>query len=113
EGESYKELTVVSIDSENGRVRIKNGDTEMVLDFIKNGVKPPAVSAMLPANTAPSLAMSNPTGRAVVAGPAPVSTLPPAILARLQQRLLEQQQGGQTEQGQQLIAPLPTPFPPR
>jgi len=96
EGQSYKELTVVSIDAENNRVRVRNGDAEMVLDFINNGVKPPATASVaLAPNTAPASAAAL-GGRVIVSGPTP--NLPPVILARMQQqRLQEQQQAGQTE----------------
>ncbi|HTD68225.1 MAG TPA: hypothetical protein VK846_17005 [Candidatus Limnocylindria bacterium] len=41
EGDVYKDsITIVSIDAENNRVRIKNGDAETTLDFDKNGIKP-------------------------------------------------------------------------
>lgn len=40
EGETFKAVTVVSIDAENNRVKVKNGDAELWLDFEKNGVKP-------------------------------------------------------------------------
>lgn len=39
EGETFKSVTVVSIDAENNRVKVKNGDAELWLDFEKNGVK--------------------------------------------------------------------------
>jgi hypothetical protein len=111
EGESYKVLMVVSIDSENGRVCIKNGDTEMTLDFVNNGVKLPATAvALLPMNAAP-VAVGNPGGPASVSGPAPV--IPPALLARIQQRLLEQQPAEQLVPGQYLLAPPPAPVPMR
>jgi hypothetical protein len=47
-GESYKDLTVVSIDVDNNTVRIKNGDAETTLDFEKNGVKATAAAAPVP-----------------------------------------------------------------
>jgi hypothetical protein len=41
EGDPYKDgISIVSIDAENGKVRIKNGDAETTLDFEKNGKKP-------------------------------------------------------------------------
>jgi hypothetical protein len=49
EGDPYKDgISIVSIDAENGRVRIKNGDAESTLDFDKNGIKPGAVAAAAP-----------------------------------------------------------------
>jgi hypothetical protein len=48
EGETYKTLTVVSIDTIHKRVRINNGGTETTLDFINNGVKPMAVASVTP-----------------------------------------------------------------
>ena len=47
-GESYKDLTVVSIDVDNNTVRIKNGDAETTLDFEKNGVKATVAAAPVP-----------------------------------------------------------------
>ncbi len=42
EGETYSKagITVVAIDPENNRVKIKTGDAESWLDFEKNGIKP-------------------------------------------------------------------------
>ena len=41
ENDTYKDnITIVSIDAENKRVRIKNGDAETTLDFEKDGIKP-------------------------------------------------------------------------
>jgi hypothetical protein len=96
EGQSYKELTVVSIDAENNLVRVRNGDAEMVLDFVNNGVKPPAAASVaLSPNGAPASTVPL-GGRVIVSGPTP--NLPPVILARMQQqRLQEQQQAGQIE----------------
>ena len=48
EGDSFKAITVVSIDAENNRVKIKNGDAETWLDFEKNGVKAVAGGAPAP-----------------------------------------------------------------
>lgn len=48
EGDSFKAITVVSIDPENNRVKIKNGDAESWLDFEKNGVKPGGGGAPAP-----------------------------------------------------------------
>lgn len=48
EGETFKAITVVSIDPENNRVKIKNGDAESWLDFEKNGVKPAGGGAPAP-----------------------------------------------------------------
>lgn len=47
-GETYKELTVVSIDVDNNTVRIRNGDAESTLDFEKNGVKATVAAAPVP-----------------------------------------------------------------
>lgn len=41
EGDVYKDtITIVSIDAENNRVKIRNGAAETTLDFEKNGIKP-------------------------------------------------------------------------
>lgn len=40
EGEIHKNVTIVAIDPENNRVKIKTPDTERWLDFEKNGIKP-------------------------------------------------------------------------
>src|SRR5215213_833853 len=40
EGEIDHGITIVKIDTENMKVRIKNGDAETTLDFKNNGVKP-------------------------------------------------------------------------
>ncbi len=48
EGDAFKGITVVSIDAENNRVKIKNGDAESWLDFEKNGVKAVAGAAPAP-----------------------------------------------------------------
>ena len=48
EGEIFKAITVVSIDSENNRVQVKNGDAESWLDFEKSGVKAAAGGAPAP-----------------------------------------------------------------
>ncbi len=46
EGDPYKDgISIVSIDAENGRVKIRNGDAESTLDFDKNGIKPGAATA--------------------------------------------------------------------
>ena len=47
-GETYKEITIVSIDVDNSTVRIKNAEGETTLDFEKNGVKPAASAAPVP-----------------------------------------------------------------
>jgi hypothetical protein len=50
EGESYKDsISIVAIDAENGRVKIKKGDTETTLDFDKDGYKPGGGSAAVAA----------------------------------------------------------------
>lgn len=48
EGDLYNNITILAIDSENGRVRIRNGDAETTLDFEKNGIKPTAVASAAP-----------------------------------------------------------------
>lgn len=40
EGDSENGITIVAIDTENMKVRIRNGDAETTLDFKNNGVKP-------------------------------------------------------------------------
>ena len=89
EGESYKALTVMSIDADNSRVRIKNGDLELELDFISNGVKPSPRAVTPVLNATPPVAAADRDSRATVNGPAPA--LPPEILSRLRQKLVEQQ----------------------
>jgi hypothetical protein len=96
EGQSYKELTLVSIDAENSRVQIRNGDAEMTLDFFRNGVKPAAPSLVSAPAAPPALPTGNADARVIVAGPGPTvprpgGPLPPETIARLRQRLLEQQ----------------------
>ncbi len=85
EGETFKAITVVSIDAENNRVKIKNGDAESWLDFDKNGVKPggggapapvphpgfpgakpPMAGVPVPGGAAPAVA--DPTGRGGLVG---------------------------------------------
>jgi hypothetical protein len=57
EGESYKKLMVERIDTENQTVVVRNGDTLMTLDFIKNGLKTAAATgpalASVPAGNPP------------------------------------------------------------
>jgi hypothetical protein len=48
EGDTYEAITVVSIDPENNRVKVKNGDAESWLDFEKNGVKAAGAGAPAP-----------------------------------------------------------------
>ena len=64
EGDSFKGITVVSIDSENNRVRIKNGDAESWLDFEKNGVKAAGGGAPAPVPH-PGFPGANPAAAAV------------------------------------------------
>ncbi len=66
EGDSFKAITVVSIDSENNRVQIKNGDAESWLDFDKNGVKAAAGGAPAPVPH-PGFPGANPAAAAVPA----------------------------------------------
>lgn len=96
EGDTYKMLSVIQIDPENERVRIRNGDTEMLLDFIANGVRPTSTTVAAAASSLniPPTVVSNPGGRSIVAGPAPTQTLPPALLERMRQL----QERGQAEQ---------------
>jgi hypothetical protein len=42
EGESENGITIVAVDTENMKVRVRNGDAETTLDFKNNGVKPGA-----------------------------------------------------------------------
>ena len=89
-GDSEDGITIVSIDTENLKVRIKNGDAETTLDFKNNGVKPggaavasvagipppgvmplkPAVPPAIPGVPTAQAGAAN-TGRAIVAGGAP------------------------------------------
>ena len=80
EGDPYKDgISVVAIDAENGKVKIRNGDTETTLDFEKNGIKPGAVASAAPvphpglpgANTVPPVPGMNPAAATLpAAGPA-------------------------------------------
>jgi hypothetical protein len=96
EGDPYKDgISIVSIDAENGRVKIRNGDVERTLDFDKDGLKPggavaaagapvphpglPGLSAVPPVPGAPgapaaNLAGAGPARGAVVGGATPVAT---------------------------------------
>ena len=94
EGESYKDnISIVSIDAENGRVKIKNGDAETTLDFEKNGIKPggavaaaapvphpglPGLNPIPPVPGAPAATLpgAGPARGAVVGGAAPAVTTP-------------------------------------
>lgn len=86
EGETYKKLTVLHIDVANGRVRIRNGDSEATLDFTHNGVKvgtgrPPAargpIAGIIPPQRRPdNPTASNPNSRVIVLGPP--GSMPPA-----------------------------------
>ncbi len=49
-GDKEGNVEVLSIDPENGVVRIRQGETETSLDFEKNGVKPSAVASAAPAH---------------------------------------------------------------
>ncbi len=72
-GDTFKAITVVSIDSENNRVQIKNGDVESWLDFDKNGVK--AAGGGTPAPVPhPGFPGANPAAAAAVPVPAGASS---------------------------------------
>src|SRR5882672_11622556 len=43
--ENYKDITIVSIDPDNNLVKVKIGDAETTLDFLKNGAKASTASA--------------------------------------------------------------------
>jgi hypothetical protein len=89
EGDSENGVTIVHIDPENLKVRVKNGDAETTLDFKNNGVKPSAgavataggvpppggvmplqVPPIVPTVPGAQAAAAN-TGRAIVAGGTP------------------------------------------
>jgi hypothetical protein len=80
EGDVYKEFTVVSIDAENNRVKIKNGDAETWLDFEKNGKKATGAAAV-PGTPPPPAFAGIPAAPAIP--PAPVGGVStPAATAR-------------------------------
>lgn len=95
EGDTYKMLSVLQIDAENNRVRIRNGNTEMMLDFIANGVKP-SVSAVAASSSK----------IASTAGAAPTQTLPPAFWERMRQ-MQERKQAEQAASSGITSAPGP------
>jgi hypothetical protein len=76
EGDTYKTITVVSIDTENNRVKVKNGDAESWLDFEKNGVKPAGAGGPAPVPH-PGFPGANP----VAAVPVPAATASAASTA--------------------------------
>jgi hypothetical protein len=81
EGESYKDnISIVAIDAENGRVKIKNGDAETTLDFEKNGIKPGGAVAAAAPVPHPGLPGLNPIPP--VPGAVPAVALPGAGPAR-------------------------------
>jgi hypothetical protein len=77
EGDPYKDITVVSIDAENNRVKIRKGDAESWLDFEKNGIKPGTATAAAPVPH-PGFPGANP---AVPPAPAPVGGIAPTAAA--------------------------------
>jgi len=98
EGETANGITIVAIDAENMKVRVKNGDAETTLDFKNNGVKPGAgaVAAttpapqhgLMPLGAAPAhpaaaaaaaAAAANQSRGAIVAGGVPAPTTTPAV----------------------------------
>jgi hypothetical protein len=89
EGETYKTFTVLGIDVENERVRVRNGETETTLDFINHGVKvapapPPVVRAPTPNINLPSFPQrlnlgSNTNSRVVVVGGSSTASPSPAV----------------------------------
>ena len=105
DSDSASGIAVLSIDLENQRVRIKNGEAETTLDFKNNGIKPgagavasatpvphpgvvPALATPLgiPAPAVPNAAAATPTatGRgAIVGGGAPTAGLPGALPSAL------------------------------
>lgn len=90
-GDTEEGISIVSIDTENLKVRIKNGDAETTLDFKNHGVKAGAGAAVagaipqpgvmpgkvpaIPPPVIPAAAVPQPgapnTGRAIVAGGTP------------------------------------------
>ncbi|HEY0548278.1 MAG TPA: hypothetical protein VGF13_01680 [Verrucomicrobiae bacterium] len=80
EGESFKDsISIVAIDTENGRVKIKKGDAETTLDFDKDGLKPGGAVAAAAPVPHPGLPGLNPVPP--VPG-APTASLPGAGPAR-------------------------------
>jgi len=59
-GDTENGVTIVSIDTENLKVRIKNGDAETTLDFKNNGVKPGAGAVAVAGVPQPGVMPLNP-----------------------------------------------------
>jgi hypothetical protein len=82
EGDPYKDgISIVAIDAENGRVKIKNGDAETTLDFEKNGIKPGGAVAAAAAPV-PHPGMAGLNAIPPVPGAVPAVNLPGAGPAR-------------------------------
>ena len=136
EGESFKDVTVLSIDPENGIVKVRIGDKEISLDFEHNGIKPsgmaaaaPAVPGVVPINPAGmpqppggfnSFQPGNTGGRSVIMGGASAGTAPGASpygvgasagLGGLPQRAVRTESLGIVAGGNQPYNPNPTPQP--
>ena len=75
EGDSYKDnISIVSIDTDNERVKIRVGETESWIDFDKNGIKPAGTAAATPVPPAPGFGLpANP-----IIPPAPGGVAAPA-----------------------------------
>jgi hypothetical protein len=72
EGESENGITIVSVDTENMKVRVRNGDAETTLDFKNNGVKPGggAVASTTPIPHAAGLGLGAAAMPGAIANPA-------------------------------------------
>jgi hypothetical protein len=94
EGDTYKTFSVLAIDVENQRVRIRNGGTQTTLDFVNNGVKaivvataPAPTPRLLPPHHVPPSDQPNPVPNdpsapnarsgVIVLGPLPVESPSP------------------------------------
>jgi hypothetical protein len=74
-GDKEGNVEVLSIDTEHGVVRIRQGETETSLDFEKNGVKPSAVASAAPAHNP---GMPHPVPPPVAGMPGAAATAPGA-----------------------------------
>jgi hypothetical protein len=71
EGDTENGITVLAIDADNMKVRVKNGDAETTLNFKDNGVKAAAVASVAPVPHPTGVVPLNPAGV-----PAPVPGIP-------------------------------------
>jgi hypothetical protein len=68
EGETENGVTVVAIDTENMKVRIKNGDAETTLDFKSNGVKPGGGGTAVASAAVPGIVPAHPGAPPAIPG---------------------------------------------